>query len=91
MDLLEQCELDDEKLMGKSSRQRGPKVGESEREAGRHRNQERGGRIRATRDIRKSAKKSVREIEKEGGRGEAGRQMPGANAHRKHIGRDSEK
>lgn len=32
MDLLEQCELDDEKLMGKSSRQRGPKVGESERE-----------------------------------------------------------
>lgn len=30
MDLLEQCELDDEKLMGKTSRQRGPKVGESE-------------------------------------------------------------
>ncbi|KAM7387905.1 hypothetical protein PAMP_024116 [Pampus punctatissimus] len=28
LDLLEQCELDDEKLMGKSSRQRGPKVGE---------------------------------------------------------------
>uniref|UniRef100_A0A3B3DRE8 Tubulin tyrosine ligase-like family, member 7 n=1 Tax=Oryzias melastigma TaxID=30732 RepID=A0A3B3DRE8_ORYME len=26
LDLLEQCELDDEKLMGKSSRQRGPKV-----------------------------------------------------------------
>ncbi len=34
MDLLEQCELDDEKLMGKSSRQRGPKVGEREREVG---------------------------------------------------------
>lgn len=33
MDLLEQCELDDEKLMGKSSRHRGPKVGEGEREA----------------------------------------------------------
>lgn len=33
MDLLEQCELDDEKLMGKSSRHRGPKVGESMREA----------------------------------------------------------
>uniref|UniRef100_A0A7N6AY41 Tubulin tyrosine ligase-like family, member 7 n=1 Tax=Anabas testudineus TaxID=64144 RepID=A0A7N6AY41_ANATE len=32
LDLLEQCELDDEKLMGKSSRQRGPKVGESKRE-----------------------------------------------------------
>uniref|UniRef100_A0A3B4TH72 Tubulin tyrosine ligase-like family, member 7 n=1 Tax=Seriola dumerili TaxID=41447 RepID=A0A3B4TH72_SERDU len=32
LDLLEQCELDDEKLMGKSSRQRGPKVGESARE-----------------------------------------------------------
>uniref|UniRef100_A0A7N8WS75 Tubulin tyrosine ligase-like family, member 7 n=1 Tax=Mastacembelus armatus TaxID=205130 RepID=A0A7N8WS75_9TELE len=32
LDLLEQCELDDEKLMGKSSRQRGPKVGESYRE-----------------------------------------------------------
>uniref|UniRef100_A0A3Q3FNB3 Tubulin tyrosine ligase-like family, member 7 n=1 Tax=Kryptolebias marmoratus TaxID=37003 RepID=A0A3Q3FNB3_KRYMA len=31
LDLLEQCELDDEKLMGKSSRQRGPKVGERER------------------------------------------------------------
>uniref|UniRef100_A0A3B4WGD7 Tubulin tyrosine ligase-like family, member 7 n=1 Tax=Seriola lalandi dorsalis TaxID=1841481 RepID=A0A3B4WGD7_SERLL len=30
LDLLEQCELDDEKLMGKSSRQRGPKVGERE-------------------------------------------------------------
>ncbi|XP_078141765.1 tubulin polyglutamylase TTLL7 [Centroberyx gerrardi] len=27
LDLLEQCELDDEKLMGKSSRQRGPKAG----------------------------------------------------------------
>lgn len=26
MDLLEQCELDDEKLMGKTSRQRGVKV-----------------------------------------------------------------
>uniref|UniRef100_A0AAX7TET0 Tubulin tyrosine ligase-like family, member 7 n=1 Tax=Astatotilapia calliptera TaxID=8154 RepID=A0AAX7TET0_ASTCA len=31
LDLLEQCELDDEKLMGKSSRQRGPKVGEREK------------------------------------------------------------
>uniref|UniRef100_A0A673CA83 Tubulin tyrosine ligase-like family, member 7 n=1 Tax=Sphaeramia orbicularis TaxID=375764 RepID=A0A673CA83_9TELE len=31
LDLLEQCELDDEKLMGKSSRQRGPKVGERDR------------------------------------------------------------
>lgn len=29
LDLLEQCELDDEKLTGKSSRQRGPKVGEN--------------------------------------------------------------
>lgn len=29
LDLLEQCELDDEKLMGKSSRQRGPKVREN--------------------------------------------------------------
>uniref|UniRef100_A0A8C7YXE1 Tubulin tyrosine ligase-like family, member 7 n=1 Tax=Oryzias sinensis TaxID=183150 RepID=A0A8C7YXE1_9TELE len=29
LDLLEQCELDDEKLMGKSSRQRGPKVGKN--------------------------------------------------------------
>uniref|UniRef100_A0A8D0ASR0 Tubulin tyrosine ligase-like family, member 7 n=1 Tax=Sander lucioperca TaxID=283035 RepID=A0A8D0ASR0_SANLU len=35
LDLLEQCELDDEKLMGKSSRQRGPKVGDSEKEVGR--------------------------------------------------------
>lgn len=36
-----------------------------------------------------SAKKSV--IEREGrSEGEAGRQMPGANAHRKHIGCDSE-
>lgn len=26
MDLLEQCEIDDEKLMGKCTRQRGPKV-----------------------------------------------------------------
>lgn len=26
LDLLEQCELDDEKLMGKSSKQKGPKV-----------------------------------------------------------------
>lgn len=58
MDLLEQCELDDEKLMGKSSRQRGPKVGDSEKEVG---------RIRATasRELRKSAKKSVRERERE--------------------------
>lgn len=48
MDLLEQCELDDEKLMGKSSRHRGPKVGEGEREVGRHRNQKRGGKLRAT-------------------------------------------
>uniref|UniRef100_A0A3B4Z0C6 Tubulin tyrosine ligase like 7 n=1 Tax=Stegastes partitus TaxID=144197 RepID=A0A3B4Z0C6_9TELE len=31
LDLLEQCELDDEKLMGKSSRQRGPKVSERQR------------------------------------------------------------
>uniref|UniRef100_A0A8D0AN89 Tubulin tyrosine ligase-like family, member 7 n=1 Tax=Sander lucioperca TaxID=283035 RepID=A0A8D0AN89_SANLU len=30
LDLLEQCELDDEKLMGKSSRQRGPKVESSQ-------------------------------------------------------------
>lgn len=29
LDLLEQCELDDEKLTGKSARQRGPKVGEN--------------------------------------------------------------
>ena len=31
LDLLEQCELDDEKLTGKSSRQRGPKVGDRQR------------------------------------------------------------
>uniref|UniRef100_A0A8C6M6H4 Tubulin tyrosine ligase like 7 n=1 Tax=Nothobranchius furzeri TaxID=105023 RepID=A0A8C6M6H4_NOTFU len=31
LDLLEQCELDDEKLMGKSSKQRGPKVGAQRR------------------------------------------------------------
>lgn len=29
LDLLEQCELDDEKLTGKSARQRGSKVGEN--------------------------------------------------------------
>lgn len=29
LDLLEQCELDDEKLTGKSARQRGPKVSEN--------------------------------------------------------------
>lgn len=29
LDLLEQCELDDEKLTGKTARQRGPKVGEN--------------------------------------------------------------
>lgn len=56
MDLLEQCELDDEKLMGKSSRQRGPKVGESEKEVGRI-------TAIASRELRKSAKKSVRERE----------------------------
>lgn len=42
MDLLEQCELDDEKLMGKSSRQRGPKV--SAREVRSHQREARGGR-----------------------------------------------
>lgn len=72
MDLLEQCELDDEKLMGKSSRQRGPKVGESEREVerGRCRNQERGGKIRAT--CLKGPKKCKDECQKERKRGSEG-------------------
>lgn len=74
MDLLEQCELDDEKLMGKSSRQRGPKVGENEREVERHGNQERGGRIKAT--CLKGPEKKCKEKcqrEWEGGREGVGR------------------
>lgn len=43
LDLLEQCELDDEKLTGKSARQRGPKVGENER-GGEEKPREREGR-----------------------------------------------
>ena len=73
MDLLEQCELDDEKLMGKSSRQRGPKVGERGRG---ERNQVRGGGIRATclkGPKRKCQKKSVRERKMEGGDRQVGR------------------
>lgn len=58
-------------------------MSEREREVGRRRNQERGGKIRATasRDLQR-AKKSVSKREKEGVRGQAGRQMPAANAHR---------
>uniref|UniRef100_A0A8C6TYB4 Tubulin tyrosine ligase-like family, member 7 n=1 Tax=Neogobius melanostomus TaxID=47308 RepID=A0A8C6TYB4_9GOBI len=42
LDLLEQCELDDEKLMGKSPRQRGPRVSVYEKkERGREREKER--------------------------------------------------
>lgn len=88
MDLLEQCELDDEKLMGKSSRQRGPKVGESEREEWRD-VAVRGGRIGTT-GLMGAKGKCTQECQREG-ESEAGRQMPEANAHRKHIGRDSEK
>lgn len=55
MDLLEQCELDDEKLMGKSSRQRGPKVGVNERERGKGGARKKG--PRASGDLRESAKK----------------------------------
>ena len=71
--MLEQCELDDEKLMGKSSRQRGPKVGERGRG---ERNQVRGGGIRATclkGPKRKCQKKSVRERKMEGGDRQVGR------------------
>lgn len=91
MDLLEQCELDDEKLMGKSSRQRGPKVGESERDVGRcvKLRENRGHVPHGTRE-KVQRRVSERASKREGGV-EAGRQMPGANAHRKHIGRDSEK
>lgn len=76
MDLLEQCELDDEKLMGKSSRQRGPKVGESQRGVEGWGNQERGGGIRATclkGPKRKCQKKNVSERKREGGDRQVGR------------------
>lgn len=62
------------------------------RERGKGAGDLRGGRKkgpRASRDLRKSAKKKgVREEEDEEGREQAGRQMPGANAHRKHTERD---
>lgn len=84
MDLLEQCELDDEKLMGKSSRQRGPKVGESERRKEEGKNK--GHMPQGTR-VKVQRRESEGETEREGG-GQTGRQMPRANAHRRHIGRD---
>lgn len=69
---MEQCELDDEKLMGKSSRQRGPKVGE--REIGRHKLREiwenRGHMPRGTQE---SVQRRVSESKKEKERG--GRQV----------------
>lgn len=73
MDLLEQCELDDEKLMGKSSRHRGPKVGESMREA---RKTQKPRERRETKDhmpqtTRKCAKSRVGQREKGGGTGQA--------------------
>lgn len=71
MDLLEQCELDDEKLMGKSSRQRGPKVGKSESEVGRHgyQEKEKGEQgPRASWDMGKGAKKRKREKRRQVGR-----------------------
>uniref|UniRef100_A0A669DKK8 Tubulin tyrosine ligase-like family, member 7 n=1 Tax=Oreochromis niloticus TaxID=8128 RepID=A0A669DKK8_ORENI len=65
LDLLEQCELDDEKLMGKSSRQRGPKVGEREkthkRKAGGRRSGEKRGEKKVSYDLGESKEKNLAE------------------------------
>lgn len=84
MDLLEQCELDDEKLLGKSSRQRGPKVGENEGEVkGDTETQREEVKMKATspKGPQKNVKNGIRETEKEGGRGQAGSLRP-QKAHR---------
>lgn len=73
LDLLEQCELDDEKLMGKSSRQRGPKVrgrardSEAERERGGEKGANRKGPV-ASRDPREKCRGGCQRGR--GGRGE---------------------
>lgn len=63
LDLLEQCELDDEKLTGKSARQRGPKVrGVVEKPRERERREKNNGGP-ASRDHRRSAREGITERE----------------------------
>lgn len=70
--------------MGKSSRQRGPKVGESERELGRE--------PKGTVCLMGHGEKCNEcQREEDGRKEEGGRQKPGANTQRRHIQRDSEK
>lgn len=91
MDLLEQCELDDEKLMGKSSRHRGPKVGEGEREA---RKTQKPRERRETNDhmpprTPEKVQRTVLDREKEEeGQDRTCSHMTGAHDRRKHIGCD---